>query len=532
MLKKNYTCILLLLVISLISCAKRGNITGGLKDTIAPVLKLSFPANFSTNFKGNTIKLTFDEYVKLKNVNKQLIISPPMAKNPEILPQTASKNITVKFNDTLQANTTYSLNFGQSIEDNNEGNPYRQFKYIFSTGTYIDSLTLNGSIKDAHDKKADSFVSVMLYEVNLKFKDSVVYKENPRYITNTLDSSKTFKLENLKAGKYLLVALKDENNNNKFDSKKEKIGFHKQYVSIPNDTIFELALFKETNPFKVIKPKQASGNRLIIGYEGNPKDLKITLKNKNEIVPTIITKLKEKDSVQIWYKPTKTDSLSASISKDKYVENFTFSIKNQKNDTLSLSAKQNQILPLSEKFTLKSSIPLVKFDTSKIQLINKDSTAIAFTTEYDEWNQELKFNFQKVPEEKYKLKLLPGALLDFMEQKSDSLTYTFDTKSISEYGNLTVNLQNVRKFPVIIELTNATEEVIAAHYSENNTKIDFNLLEPALYTLRVIYDENKNKVWDSGNYLDKKQAEEVIYFPKEIDVRANWDVDQTFNLKP
>lgn len=516
----------------MISCAKRGSIDGGLKDTIAPVLKVSFPANFSTNFKGNTIKLSFDEYVKLKNVNKQLIISPPMEKTPEILPQTASKYITVKFNDSLQANTTYSLNFGQSIEDNNEGNPYRQFKYIFSTGAYIDSLALNGSIKDAHDKKVDSFVSVMLYEVNSKFNDSTVYKENPRYITNTLDSSKTFKLENLKAGKYLLVALKDENSNNKFNAKTEKIGFHKQFISIPNDSIFELALFKEAKPFKVFKPSQTSGNRFIMGYEGNPKDLKVTLKNKAEIVPSIITKLQDKDSVQIWYKPLKIDSLSASISKDKYVENFTFPIKNQKSDTLSISSKQSKILPLSEKFTLKSSIPLVKFDTSKMQLINKDSTAVAFTTEYDQWNQELKFNFKKEPEEKYKLKLLPEALIDFMERKSDSLTYAFETKSVSEYGNLTVNLQNVQKFPVIVELTNTKGDVIASQYSESSTKIDFNLLEPALFTLRVIYDENKNSVWDTGNFLDKKQAEDVIYFPKEIDVRANWEVDQTFNLKP
>ena len=97
------------------SCAKRGSITGGDKDTIAPVLKASFPKNFSTNFNGKEIKLVFDEYVKLKNINKQLIISPPMKTQPEILPQTASKIVTIKIKDTLQPNTTYSFNFGQSI---------------------------------------------------------------------------------------------------------------------------------------------------------------------------------------------------------------------------------------------------------------------------------------------------------------------------------------------------------------------------------------------------------------------------------
>lgn len=512
------------------SCAKRGTINGGFKDTIAPVLKVSFPKNFSTNFKGNTIKLTFDEYIKLKNINKQLIISPPMAKTPTVLPQTASKFITIKFNDSLQANTTYSMNFGKSIEDNNEGNPYRQFKYVFSTGPYIDSLSLSGSIKDAHDKKVDSFISVMLYDVNSKFTDSIVYKEKPRYITNTLDSSKVFKLENLKAGKYLLVALKDENDNTKFNSKNEKIGFNKEYINIPNDSVYELALFKETSLFKALKPSQVSGNRLIMGYEGKPKNLKVTLKNKNETIPSITTKLQDKDSVQIWFKPLKVDSLRSNITMDKYTQDYIFHIKNQKNDSLSISSKQNNLLSLADKFTLQSSIPLVKFDTSKMELITKDSTAVTFTTEYDEWNQELKFNFQKEPLEKYKLKLLPGALIDFLERKNDSLTFAFATKNISEYGNLTVNIKNIEKFPVIVELTNATGKVIVSKYSEKETKIDFFLLEPSLYTLRVIYDENKNAEWDSGNYLEKRQAEKIIYFPKDIDVRANWEVEQTFDL--
>ena len=145
--------ILFLLLISVLftSCAKRGYITGGMKDTIAPVLKLSEPKNFSTNFKGNIIKLQFDEYVKLKDVNKQMIISPPMKTQPLISPMAATKEIKITIKDTLLENTTYSFNFGNSIQDNNEGNPYQQFKYIFSTGTYIDSLELRGTIKDAFD---------------------------------------------------------------------------------------------------------------------------------------------------------------------------------------------------------------------------------------------------------------------------------------------------------------------------------------------------------------------------------------------
>lgn len=179
--------------LSLVGCAKRGSITGGLKDTIAPVLRFSTPENYSTNFKSNEIRITFDEYVKIKDVNKQLIISPPMEVAPLISPSNASKFINIKIKDTLKPNTTYSFNFGNSIQDNNESNVLQQFKYIFSTGTYIDSLELKGSIKDAYAKEVVNFVSVMLYEVNDKFNDSIIFNEKPRYITNTLDSLKTLK---------------------------------------------------------------------------------------------------------------------------------------------------------------------------------------------------------------------------------------------------------------------------------------------------------------------------------------------------
>ena len=518
------------MALTIIGCAKRGSISGGLKDTIAPVLKTSFPKNLSVNFKGKEINLTFDEYVKLKNVNKQLIVSPPMKYNPKVSPLTASKMITIKINDTLQENTTYSFNFGQSIEDNNEGNPYNQFKYIFSTGSYIDSLNVGGTIKDALNKKEDSFVSVMLYEVNTKFNDSVVYKSVPRYITNTLDSLKTFKIENVKAGKYLLVALKDENSNNKFNPKEDKIGFRKQLVTIPTDSLFELKLFKEVLAFKTVKPVQTTGNKLLLGYEGNPKNIKVVLKKGNEIIPTIVTQFPAKDSVQVWYKPIKADSLNLAVANGNYSKLYTFKKTEQKKDTLSFSPKPNLGLSKMDQFTLRSSRPLVKFDESKMKVTDKDSVNVKFTTSYDVYTQELKFNIEKDPLQTYQFHLLPGALTDYIDQKNDTLSYKVTTKNTSDYGNLRVNLSNVKQFPVIVELTNEKGEVIASEFSDKATVVDFMFLEPAKYTLRVIYDTNGNKEWDSGNFLERQQPEEVIYFPKEIDVRGNWDVDQPFDL--
>lgn len=519
----------------MMSCAKRGSITGGLKDTLAPILKYSTPKNFSTDFKAKEIVLTFDEYVKLKNTNKQLIISPPMKQQPIILPTTASKEITIKILDTLQPNTTYSMNFGQSIADNNEGNAYNQFKYVFSTGSYIDSLSIGGRIKDAYEKNADNFVSVMLYDVNDKFKDSVVYKEFPRYITNTLDSLRTFKLENLKAGKYLLVALKDKGSNNKFNPKDDKIGFIKHYITVPNDTLFELELFKESQPLKALKPIQASGNRLFLPYDSkqdftNSKP-KVVLKNNGEILESIVTRFPKKDSLQVWYKPIKVDSLSMEISSENYDKKFTFKIKDQKKDTLNITAKQSGVLNFRDRFTLETATPLVKFDKSKINLINKDSVAVDFTTEYDEFDQKLYVDFKKEPLQKYKFTFLPGALTDFFDKSNDTLSYKLTTKEYADYGNLILNLKNVKRFPIIVEMTNKKgDAVLASQYSEGETKLTFDLLEPSSFTLRITYDDNKNKIYDSGNFLKKTYAEEVFYYQKEVDVRTNWDVDETVDM--
>lgn len=519
----------------MISCAKRGSITGGLKDTLAPVLTSSSPKNFNTNFKGDQIVLNFDEYVKLKNLNKQLIISPPMKHEPLITPTNVSKFLTIKIKDTLEPNTTYSLNFGQSITDNNEGNAMNQFKYIFSTGPYIDSLSIGGVVKDAYEKNVDNFVSVMLYEANDKYKDSVVYKDFPRYITNTLDSLRTFKLENLKAGKYLLVAMKDKGSNNKYNPKDDKIGFIKHFITVPNDTLFEIELFKETLPLKAFKPIQASGNRLLLPYEGkqNFKLSKptIVLKNNNEILETVLTQFPKKDSLQVWYKPLKADSLSLEVTKEKYNKKFTFRIKDQKKDTLNITAAQNGVINFRDRFTLESSTPLVKFDKSKIKLTNKDSLALDFTTEYNELEQKLYIDFKKEPLEKYHFTFLPGALTDFFDEVNDTLQYKLTTKEYADYGNLVLNLKNVKRFPIIVELTNKKGDVVlASDYSEGNTKLQFDLLQPDTFTLRIIYDDNKNKIYDPGNFLAKTYAEEVFYYQKEIDVRTNWDVDETVDL--
>ena len=532
MIKLKNIAFLLASLLLLTNCAKRGTITGGDKDTIAPKIVSSYPENFSTNFKGNEIKINFDELIKVKNINKQLIISPPMKKQPVIVPQgSASKFISIKILDTLQDNTTYSFNFGQSITDNNEGNPYSQFKYVFSTGSYVDSLTVVGKVKDAFYQKPDNFVSIMLYDAKT-FTDSTVYKETPLYVTNTLDSLKVFSLENLKEGTYKMVAMKDKSSNNIYNPSIDKIGFLDYTITLPTSDMFELELFEEKKPFKADKPNQESNNKLFLGYEGDFKNSKITASYDNKEVPIRITKFpeKNKDSVQIFYPNIKIDSLQISVTNGTYSKTFTSKLKDLKeSDTLKIEKKSGSILPFRDAFVIKSKTPIVSIDESKITLRNKDSVVIKFTSKHIEFDEEIVFDFKKDEEEKYTIELLPGAIKDFYDTENDSLKYNFSTKQLSDYGNLKINLSNVKRFPFIIELLDKNEVLYKAT-STKETSIYFETIEPKLYTLRIIFDDNANNEWDTGDYLAKKQAEEIIYFPKLIDVRANWDVEQDFIL--
>ncbi len=161
---------LIAVVLAALQCARRGSPTGGPKDNTPPVLLKAEPENLTTEFKAKKIRLYFDEYIKLEDVQNQLIVSPPLKYNPEVTPQGgARKYVEITLKDTLLENTTYTLNFGQGIVDNNEGNPNSFLTYVFSTGTYIDSLTVSGVVKDAFNKKADEFISVMLYEIDTAY---------------------------------------------------------------------------------------------------------------------------------------------------------------------------------------------------------------------------------------------------------------------------------------------------------------------------------------------------------------------------
>ena len=223
----------LLAVLLILGCANRGNPTGGEIDMEPPVVLKSSPENFSTNFKAEEIEIIFDEYIRLSNIQKELIISPPIEPQPLMMPMgSASKVLTVSEFDSLRENTTYSFHFGESIEDNNEKNALSNYRYVFSTGDYIDSLSVKGTVTDAFNREISENINVLLYQVDSLFTDSIIYREKPKHVGKVIDSTNQFLIQNIKEGKYLIIALEEENKDYTFQSKVDKIGFIKDdYVA-------------------------------------------------------------------------------------------------------------------------------------------------------------------------------------------------------------------------------------------------------------------------------------------------------------
>ncbi|HHC78841.1 MAG TPA: hypothetical protein ENK46_03090 [Flavobacteriia bacterium] len=519
------------LIVLLTGCARRGRPDGGPKDEDAPIMMLAKPVNLTTNFKEKEIKIYFDEYIKLKDLQKQLIISPPLKYAPVIKPLgTPSKYISIKILDTLKENTTYTFNFGQSVIDNTEGNILNNFKYVFSTGDIIDSLKVSGTIKDAFSNEVDKDITVMLYEVNDSFTDSIIYNEKPLYVGSTLDST-AWEITNIKSGKYLLLALKDASKNYKFNPKEDKIGFYKEYITIPTDSSYTISIFREELPFQLKRPSEAAKGHLLFGYEGVGDSLKVQPFSVSEKFESFTNFEKNKDTLNFWYKNAEKDSIQFYAINNQYRDTLTVKLRTKILDSLQIKSSVRGVLPLRDAFKLSGNIPIESIDTAKIDFIDKDSSAVAHSFSISKDKDEIVLDFVKKYDQKYSLVFFPEAITDFFGNVNDTLTYRFTTKRPTDYGNVYLTLQKVKSYPLIVQLITERGKLVEEVYAEHQQEYVFKNLVPDKYLIRVIYDNNKNRKWDTGNFLLRKQPEEVIYFNTVLEVRANWEMTETFMLE-
>lgn len=525
---------LLTFLLFIFGCARIASPDGGPKDELAPLMVTAIPPYESTNFSKKDIKIYFNEFIKLKDLNKQLVVSPPLKSPPLITPQgTPSKFIKIKILDTLLTNTTYTFNFGNSVQDNNESNKLEKFKYVFSTGNYIDSLLFSGNVKDAFLKESEKNINILLYKIDSSYTDSIIYKKKPSYVTNTSDTT-SFNFSNLQKGKYFLIALKEDNSDYLFNSKTDKIGFLLDTIHLPKDSILKkpLALFKEKSSYNFKKAKEVTKGHIIFGYEGDGKDLKIDVLSQIKEDFKSVSKFETNtDTLNYWFSPIEKDSLIFKISNKNKIDTVTVKLRKKKIDSLFIKPSISGTLHLRDTFFLKTNNPIIKLDSSKIYIINKDSIAVNFKSFLSSKKNEIKITFDKKPIESYAFTFLPNAFVDLYSQTNDTLQYNLRTKELEDYGQITLNIQNKTTTPVIIELLDEKSNLIERTFiTTSQSLFVFKLLEPKKYIVRAIVDRNNNNLWDTGNFLLKQLPERVVYFSNPIEVRPNYYINEVFEI--
>ena len=228
------------------------------------------------------------------------------------------------------------------------------------------------------------------------------------------------------------------------------------------------------------------------------------------------------------------DSLVFKVTSEKAKVIDTFTVRSRKValDSLQLNASQNGSLNFNDPFYIGANIPLTALDTTKITMMDQDSVPVAFTTELDTLKNKVDFDFKVEPNQNYQLDLLPGAITDLFGETNDTIAYNLSTQSYADLGNLKFNIQaDSTSYPLIVELTDEQGTSKRKVFATDAKPIEFNNIEPAKYFVRVIFDTNGNQKWDTGNYLKQKAPEKVSHYPDTVEVRANWELEETFTIR-
>ncbi len=531
---------IVLLSLLLVGCAQVVPLTGGKRDTSAPKITVSVPANKSVNFSGDNITIKFDEFVQLKDVANQFIISPSLKTKPTV--QSIGKSVVINFNkEELEKNTTYRLYFGNSIVDMHEGNPLKNYEFIFSTGNHLDSLTQEGEILDALFKEPETDMIVGLYSIQ-SFSDSTIYKKEPQYYCKTNSNGK-FKFAFLPDTSFKLVAFNDKNKNLMYDAELEKLAFKKDPLKPGLDSLEKLYSFYESPRKTYLKKSQVlgPGKALIIFNKSISPKIKA-------ITPVTIVTLPNKpktDSIYVYYWPN-TDTLQLKITDDKTLFTDTIRLTSvgsfKKNNKFPiLTNTPNQLLKIGTKLQLlfPQAIDSSKCTLSKLIIFSKkDSLKTPLPYQYkfiDPVTIEISSNFEF--EKEYVIKADTGIFKSRYDLINDSLKTIFKLQSSASLGQIKLNLLFNKKQHYTLQLISASGKVVAesdvffALSESNNKSVLFKNISPATYKLRIVFDDDENKEWSTGHFLRQLQPERVEIFPKELKVISDWEIEEDVVLK-
>jgi len=516
------------LCVLVVSCAKIIPPDGGEKDETPPIPLRMVPENQSTNFQGKSIYIEFDEYVRLNDIFNQLVVSPPLEKQPEI--KVKKKSITLTFQEELKSNVTYTLSFGEGIIDITEMNPAENLQYVFATGNTLDSLTFRGQIVDAYSGIAQDAVKIMLYD---GLSDTLPRKSKPYYFTQSKPDG-TFDFSYLAAGTYQLFALKEINRNYLFDDPKEEIAFANEPVIIGIDSVPPAKLFLsiEQDTTQYISSWDADSSGFLKMALNTPWKASTSLVLQGENPERGFTWRSQSDTVFAWVDKAKEGELSTWI--------FT---ENQNADTLSYTnfVVGKKTLPLMSRLpvgidaqdtlTLVFERPISKIDSSKISFY-KDSIPIEVRAAPTPNPFELRLSAAAEDDGKYQVVMNPGAVISREGWTNDTIDFRFKAHPFDHYGNLTLTISVPKLEGVgVLELHNSNGTIVESRLVKESMDLTFNRLMPATYKLRLIEDRNGNGKWDPAIFDEKEQPEKVFNFNQDIVVRSNWDMELQWEIR-
>jgi uncharacterized protein (DUF2141 family) len=548
----------LTIVLYALACATIVSPTGGPKDVTPPKLLKSEPKNLSTNFIGKKILLDFNEYVDLKTPEKFILISPPMGETPDL--KVKGRTIVIKIKDSLRINTTYHFDLGDAIVDITEGNPITNFNFAFSTGPEIDSLSLSGRVSDAFTRLPVKGALVMLYT---DFTDSLPMKHIPVYVSRTLENG-DFRLNNLAAGKYRVVALVDGNSDYMYNLPTETIGFYSDTVEpyysnvdmsdtnavkadLENARKISIDMFAEPDSIqRVLKSVIASTNRLSIAFRYGMISPGFRALNISDSLPWAIMEWnRTNDTLNAWLL-NKPDTLKLEVSElgtvfDTIRISTTLKVTGKSRNKLSASSLKfasssgSGILGYGKPLMLTFANPVKDFDFTKLSLAIHTKTDTSYITPASQFTDSIHrhllitHNWNSV--DKYDLYVPKGSFTDIYSDTCDSTHVVFRMRPIEDYGSFIVNINRKEtSYPVIIQLLTEKGDILDQHSITTEKKVNFGLLPPGKYGLKAIMDVNRNGRWDTGQFIRKIQPERVLVHPKIFEVRTNWDLEETWDL--
>lgn len=560
----------------LFSCAQQVAPTGGPKDETPPQVLEEIPPNLSTEFNSKEIEIAFDEFIQLRSASEQIVISPPILKQPDY--QLRRKSIIIKFAESLSPNTTYTINFGEAIRDNNEGNILENYTYVFSTGAHLDSMELKGKVIDVLTGEPEEGALVMLYKNNI---DSLPLDTLPDYFTRS-DNNGSFHLKNIADQKYKIFALKDENANYKFDVKSEKIGFldtlvvpfskpkptpidslvtdsivtdsvktsavkSQEKVSIPN---YEMKMFVEEDTTQFLKKSYCEYfGKLVFIYNRpvgsfNVEMLNPSMKKEWKLVDFSPTE----DTVTVWVTDVAPEEMKLLVNADALTDTVEMTMK-ERSEYLSATGSGKAASRRQVKFELLASFdpvanrspkpnepltiiwnhPILELDISRMKLY-EDSIRVRYDiSTQDRALRKFDLAYDWKPGMRYQLTILDSSFFDIYQLWNDTTETSFKGTDKDMFGSILVKVSETSIESSLVELVSSAGRLIGRQASTTVGTLQFNQLDPGKYDLIHISDLNKNGKWDTGKYLEKMQPEPIKTIKKSAEVRANWDLELEWN---